>query len=132
MTNQIPTSHYDLLDAPLVVLLATVMPDGQPQVTPVWCSRAGNQVWVNSARGRQKDRNLRTRPQATVAVLDPDNAYRWLEIRGRVVEIVEGPAAHAHIEALSQAYFGRPFTYGSPDEQRCLYKIEPTRVNHAP
>lgn len=132
MTNQIPASHFDLLDEPVVVLLATLMPDGQPQVTPVWCSRVGNQLWVNSAKGRQKDRNLRARPQATVAVLDPANPYRWLEVRGRVVEIVEGPPAHAHIEALSQAYFGRPFPYNSPDEQRCLYKIEPTHVTYAP
>lgn len=104
------------------------MPDGQPQVTPVWCDRHGNQVWVNSALGRQKDRNMRARPQVTVAALDPQDPYRWLEVRGRVVEIVEGPEAHAHIDKLAQDYFGRPFTYNTADEKRCIYKIEPTRV----
>lgn len=110
-------------------MLATLMPDGRSQVTPVWCSRRGEQIWVNSAKGRQKDRNMRARPQVTVAVLDPDNAYRWLEIRGRVAEIVEGEAAHEHIESLSQAYFGRPFPYNSPDEARVIYKIAPEQVN---
>jgi PPOX class probable F420-dependent enzyme len=129
MSIKIPHSHLDLIDNPIVVMLATLMPDGRPQVTPVWCSRHGEQIWVNSAKGRQKDRNMRARPQVTVAVLDPDNAYRWLEIRGRVAEIVEGEAAHEHIEALAQAYFGRPFTYNTPDEARVIYKITPEQVN---
>ncbi|MCB0034384.1 MAG: PPOX class F420-dependent oxidoreductase [Anaerolineales bacterium] len=124
----IPETFYDLLDGPVVVMLATVMPDGQPQVTPVWCSRHGGQIWVNSAVGRQKDQNMRARPQVTIAALDPQNPYRYIEIRGRVVELVEGPAAHDHIEALAQQYFGRSFNYNTPDEKRCIYKIEPTRV----
>lgn len=127
MTAIIPESHYDLLDRPIVVWLATVMPDGQPQLTPVWCDRDGNDVRVNSALGRQKDRNMRARPQVTVAVHDPADAYRWLEIRGTVVEIVEGAPALAHITALSHAYFGRMFQM-APDEQRVLYRIRPQRV----
>lgn len=126
---QIPASHVDLLDGPVVVMLATLLPNGQPQVTPVWCSRVGNQVWINTAKGRVKDRNLRERPFATIAVTDPKNPYRWLEVRGEVTEIVEGPAAHEHINALAQLYFGRPFTYNSPDEERVIFKIAPTRVN---
>lgn len=129
MSMKLPETHLDLLDNPVVVMLATVMPDGGPQVTPVWCSREGNQIWVNSAKGRQKDRNLRERPLATIAVTDPQDPYRWLEVRGKVVEVVEGTAAHNHIEQLSQAYFGRPYPYSSPNEQRVIYKIEPLRVN---
>ncbi len=129
MTTTIPESHFDLLDGPVVVMLATVMPDGSPQVTPVWCSRQGNQVWVNTAVGRTKDRNLRARPFATVAAMDPQNPYRWLEVRGQVVEVVEGQPAHDHINELAQLYFGRPFTYNSPGEERVLFKIAPTRVN---
>lgn len=129
MMTKIPLSHVDLIDNPIVVMLATLMPDGQPQVTPVWCDRHGEQIWVNSAKGRQKDRNMRVRPQVTVAVTDPRDAYRWLEIRGRVAEIIEGEAAHEHIESLSQAYFERPFPYGSPDEARVIYKITPHHVN---
>ncbi len=123
----LPDRYLDLLDRPIVVSLATLLPDGQPQVHPVWCDRHGHQVWVNSAKGRQKDQNLRHRPQVTVLAIDPDNPYRWLEIRGRVVEIVEGAAAEAHIDRLSHAYFGRLFSR-RPGEQRCLYKIEPQRV----
>ncbi len=129
MTAKIPESHFDLLDGPVVVLLATVMPDGSPQVTPVWCSRQGNQVWVNTAVGRVKDRNLRERPFATVAVLDPQNPYRWLEVRGQVAEVVEGQSAHDHINELAQLYFGRPFTYNNPGEERVIFKIAPTHVN---
>jgi PPOX class probable F420-dependent enzyme len=129
MTTMIPESHFDLLDGPVVVVLVTLMPDGSPQATPVWCSRVGNQVWVNSAKGRQKDRNLRERPFTAVTALDPNNPYRWLEVRGEVVEVVEGPAAHDHINQLAQLYFGRPFTYNNPGEERVIYKIAPTRVN---
>lgn len=128
MAVELPQTHLDLLDEPIVVMLATLNPDGQPQVTPVWCSRAGQQVWVNTAKGRRKDKNMRERPQATVAVLDPTNPYRWLEVRGRVVDVVEGEAAHAHIEALSQHYFGRMFNMAE-GEQRVLFKIEPTAVS---
>jgi PPOX class probable F420-dependent enzyme len=128
MSGIIPEAYYDLLDKPVVVWLATLMPDNQPQLTPVWCDRHGEQIWVNSAIGRQKDKNMRARPWVTIGILDPENPYRYAEIRGKVVELVEGPEAHAHIEALSQAYFGRPFTYNTPDEKRCIYKIEPFRV----
>lgn len=126
---KIPEKFVDLLDEPVVVMLATVMPDGQPQVTPVWCDREGDVVWVNTAVGRQKDVNLRERPLATIAVTDPDNAYRWLEIRGRVVEMVEGQPAHDHINKLAQDYFGRPFTYNNPGEERVIFKIAPINVN---
>ena len=123
-----PDTHLDLLDKPIVVQLATVMADGQPQVTPVWASRHGEEVWINTAIGRQKERNLRVRPVATVAVMDPGNPYRWLELRCRVRAVVEGEAAHAHIEALSQAYFGRPFGYNAPGEERIIFKLLPFRV----
>ena len=127
-TSDIPTSHLDLLDKPIVVQLATVMADGQPQVTPVWADRHGDQVWVNTALGRQKVRNLRDRPVATICVLDPANSYRWLELRCRVVGEESGPAAWAHIEALSQAYFGRAFRSNSPDEERIIFKLRPFHV----
>jgi PPOX class probable F420-dependent enzyme len=129
MTRTIPESHYDLLDEPVVVMLATLMPDGRPQVTPVWCDRHDNQIWVNSAVGRQKDLNMRRDGRVTVAVLDPKNPYRYLEVRGHVVEIVESLPAFAHIDKLAQDYLGRPFKFNSPNEQRVIYKIEPLHVN---
>ena len=127
MTVEIPAAYRDLLEKPIVVMLATLMPDNQPQVTPVWCSLHGNQIWVNSAPGRQKDLNMLERPQVTVAVYDPENAYRYIEVRGRVVETVDGEAAWDHIDALAHAYFGRGFSRG--DDARRIYKIEPLHVN---
>ena len=139
MRSKLPEKYVDLLDGPVVVMLATVMADGQPQVTPVWCDRHDNQVWVNTAAGRQKERvgahariaerNMRQRPRVTIAATDPDNPYRWLEVRGRIVETVEGQPAVDHIHKLSNDYFGRPFTFNDPDEQRVIFKIEPTHVN---
>jgi PPOX class probable F420-dependent enzyme len=128
MSQTIPESHYDLLDEPVVVWLATLMPDGRPQVTPVWCDRHDNQIWVNSAAGRQKDLNMRRDGRVTVAVLDPKNPYRYLEVRGHVVEIVEGQPAFDHIHKLAHDYFGRPFKFNKPDEQRVIYKIDPLQV----
>jgi PPOX class probable F420-dependent enzyme len=129
MTQTIPESHCDLLDGPVVVQLATLMPDGRPQVTPVWCDRHDNQIWINSAAGRQKDLNMRRDGRVTVAVLDPKNPYRYLEVRGHVVELVEGQPAFDHIHKLAHDYFGRPYTFNNPDEQRVIYKIEPLHVN---
>lgn len=129
MSTKIPDTHHDLLDGPVVVMLATVMPDGQPQVTPVWASRSGDEVWVNSAKGRQKDKNMRERPQATVSAVDPANPYRWIEVRGNVVETVEGDAALEHINALAHTYMGKDYPLLQEGEERVIYKIAPTRAN---
>ncbi len=129
MPPRIPEAFYDLFERPVVVVLATVMPDGQPQVTPMWCDRHGDQIWVNSAIGRQKDRNMRARPQVTVLAVDPANPYRWLEVRGRIVETATGAAAVAHIDGLARKYMNVA-NYPLPaGEERCIYKIEPARVN---
>ena len=126
---QIPEAFHDLFDKPVVVVLATIMPDGQPQVTPVWCDLHDNQIWVNSAVGRQKDKNMRADPLVAISAIDPANPYRWLEVRGRVVEYVTGEAAVAHIDGLAQKYMNVPRYTLPAGEERCIYKIEPTRVN---
>src|SRR5512144_1730413 len=87
MTTTIPASHFDLLQQPIVVVLATLMPNGQPQVNCVWCLHDGEYLRLFTWRGTQKERNLRERPQATVLVIDPQNPYRYLEIRGTVAEV---------------------------------------------
>jgi len=105
------------------------MPDGSPQVTPVWCDFDGAHVLVNSARGRVKDRNMRRDPRVALVILDPDNPYRYLEVRGRVVEITED-GAEAHIDRLAQKYLGvERYPYRQPGEVRVLYKIRPERVS---
>lgn len=110
--------------------LATVMEDGTPQVTPVWIDFDGTHVIVNSARGRVKDKNLRARAQVALSISDPDNPYRYLGIRGRVVEITEA-GADAHIDKMAMKYMGKAkYEFRRNEaEVRCLYKIEPLTVH---
>ena len=134
MSATIPENVKDLLERPIVVAFATSNPDGQPQVTPVWASLEGDQVWINSAVGRRKDRNIRANPKVTVMILDPENAFHWVEIRGEVVEFDESEAALAHINKLSGIYAGNEDYYAfNPEskgaEQRVIYKIQPSKVN---
>ena len=134
MAIEIPENVRDLLNRPVVVAIATINPDGQPQVTPVWASLEGDQVWINSAVGRRKDRNIRANPKVTVMALDPENPFNWAEIRGEVVEFDESEASLAHINKLSGVYAGNNDYYsfnpgGRGKEQRVIYKIEPSKIN---
>jgi PPOX class probable F420-dependent enzyme len=136
MPANIPDSHRYLLEAPVHVMLATVLPDGQPQVTIVWASYDGNHILINTARGRQKDKNMGARPIATVFSVDPEDPYRWIEIRGVVDEVTE-EGAEEHIDALTQAYVGKNRFFGDivppsarEDMVRVIYKIKPVKVNY--
>lgn len=129
----IPDTHTDLLTGPVYVVMVTVMPDGQPQATPVWANFDGARIWINSATGRQKDRNLRANPRVTVFALDPQNPFRWIEVRGVVDEISEDGAVD-HINTLSDLYTGNPDYYrfnpaAKGQETRVIYKIKPVKVN---
>jgi PPOX class probable F420-dependent enzyme len=133
MSVPIPDSHKDLLEGPVFVTLVTLMPSGQPQATPVWCNTDGVQVWINTVRGHQKDRNLQRDPRVTVAAFDPKNPYRWMEIRGVVSEITEQGALD-HINGLSKLYRGNEDYYAKYPERRgtetrVIYKITPMHVN---
>src|ERR1700748_1069572 len=98
---EIPVSYLDLLEQKTAFAhLATLMPDGSPQVTPVWFDYTNGAIRVNSARGRVKDRNMKEGAQVALAILDPDNAYRYLQVRGTVRRVTEDGAA-AHIDALA-------------------------------
>ena len=125
----IPEKYRDLFDKRAFASLATVMPDGRPQVTPVWIDIDGDYLLLNSAKGRQKDRNVRRDPRVSMAIIDPDNAYRYLEVRGRVVEITEH-GADAHIDKLAKKYFGvDKYPYRQASEVRVIYKVQPEHVN---
>jgi len=125
MSEIIPENFRDLFTKRAFGNLATLMADGRPQVTPVWCDFDGNHVLVNSAKGRQKDRNMRRDARVAIAVADPDNPYRYLEVRGRVVEITE-QGADAHIDRMAKKYLGvDKYPYRQPGEVRVLYKIQP-------
>lgn len=123
--KNIPKSKQYLLkdETKAFAFLATLMPDGSPQVTPLWFDTDGEYVLINSAKGRVKDDNMRARPQVALAIMDLDKPYDYLQIRGEVVEITE-EGGEAHIHALSQKYHGRP--YKLPEGQiRVIYKIKP-------
>jgi PPOX class probable F420-dependent enzyme len=108
--------------------LATIMDDGTPQVTPVWFNTDGNSIFINSAAGRIKDRNMRVRPQVAMAIMNPENAYRVIQIRGRVDEITE-ERAEEHFETLAYKYTGnRKLQERPPGEVRVKYKITPVSV----
>jgi PPOX class probable F420-dependent enzyme len=105
--------------------LATVMPDGSPQVTPVWFDYTDGLVRVNTARGRVKARNLKAGAAVALAIIDPDNPYRYIQIRGRVRRVTEQGAV-AHIDSLAKKYLGRDkYTNTAPGEVRLLCEIEP-------
>jgi PPOX class probable F420-dependent enzyme len=124
----IPTSHVDLFQKKAFAHLATLMPDGQPQVTPVWVDYDGRQVLINTAAGRQKDKNLQRDGRVALSILDPDNPYRYLEVRGEVTER-SIPGADAHIDAMAKKYLGKDkYPFGQPGEVRVVFKIDPQHV----
>jgi PPOX class probable F420-dependent enzyme len=127
----IPDSHIDLIrnETRAFCSLVTLMKDGSPQVTPVWFNSDGIHILINSAKGRVKDRNMRRNPAIALLIIDPKDPYRYIQIRGRVIEITtEG--ARDHIDELSKKYTGREkYTGGSTDEIRVTYKILPERIS---
>ena len=129
MSQAIPDKYRDLFNKRAFASLGTLMPDGHPQVTPVWVDLDGDYVIFNSAKGRQKDRNVRRDPRVALAIIDPDNPYRYLEIRGRVVEITE-EGADANIDKLAKKYLGvDKYPYRQGNETRVIYKIQPEHTN---
>jgi len=127
--SMMPTDYLDLLHRPLLAVLATTMPDGSPQATPLWFDFDGQVIRVNSARGRTKDRNMRRDPRVVLAIIDDANPYRYVQIRGRVVAMIEGDVALEHINQLSQRYTGQDWQIASPDEMRVMYTILPEHVS---
>jgi PPOX class probable F420-dependent enzyme len=129
MGDVIPAAYLDLFSKPAFGHLTTLMKDGSPQVTPVWVDYDGKHVRFNSALGRVKDKNVRRDPRVAIAIQDPANPYRYLQVRGRVVEITQD-GADAHINTLTQKYMGKTeYPYRQPGEVRVLYKIEPHKVS---
>jgi PPOX class probable F420-dependent enzyme len=132
----VPASHVDLLGRAIHGVLVTMMPDGQPQASVVWVDYDGEHVLLNTTLERQKGRNMRSNPRVTFLVVDPENTSRWIEIRGRVVEITSAGAV-SHADRLTQRYShgGKLHFYGDvypPSQQqketRVLVKIAPTHV----
>jgi PPOX class probable F420-dependent enzyme len=134
-SNEIPASHRDLVECPPVAALTTVMADGYPQTSVVWCDFDGECVRVNTMRGFAKERNMRRDPRVTLLCYDPRECSRYLEVRGRVVEMTESGATE-HLDDLASKYAGRSIRYFgdaipaefAETETPVLCRIRPTHV----
>jgi PPOX class probable F420-dependent enzyme len=125
---EIPQAYRDLFTKPAFAHLVTLMPDGSPQVTPVWVDLQDGLVIVNTAKGRLKDRNLRRDPRVALAISDPANPYRYIQIRGRVAEATE-KGADAHIDKMAKKYLNKDkYPFRQQGEVRVMYKIKPERI----
>ncbi|HMV48024.1 MAG TPA: PPOX class F420-dependent oxidoreductase [Blastocatellia bacterium] len=129
MASAIPDNYVDLFDKKVFAALATLMPNGSPQVTPVWIDYDGENVIFNTAVGRQKDKNLQADGHVALSLVDPDNPYRYLEVRGTVVERTTD-GADEHINKMAKKYIGQDvYPFRQPGEVRVIYKIKPERTS---
>jgi PPOX class probable F420-dependent enzyme len=129
MPNTLPESVRKLIDEPNFAHIATLMPDGSPQVTAVWVDYDGRHVLINTAEGRQKPRNLRRDDRVAISIVDQKNPYLWVTIRGRAVELTH-EGADAHIDKMAKKYLGQDsYPFRTPSEQRLIVKIEPDHVS---
>jgi PPOX class probable F420-dependent enzyme len=129
MAVEIPQQYQDLLSKVAFAHLATLMPNGSPQVTPVWFDYDGSHIRINSAKGRVKDKNMRRNKRVALSVQDPKKPYRYFAAQGEIVEITE-EGADAHIDSLAKKYLGKDkYPFRQPGEVRVIYKIRPERVH---
>ena len=125
MSAKIPEKYADLFQKRAFGSLATLMPDGSPQVTPVWVDIEGDKLVLNSAKGRVKDKNMRRDPRVSIALIDPENPYRYLEVRGRVVQVTE-QGADQHIDKMAKKYLDKDvYPFRRAGEVRVRYIVEP-------
>ncbi len=128
----IPQDAHRLLDEPNFAHIATLMPDGTPQVTPVWIDLDGDTVVFNTAKGRAKHRNLLRDPRVAISVLDGDNPYSYLQVRGRAEFVEDG--ADAHIDKMAKKYLDKDeYPFRQEGEERIIVRVVPEAVDwHAP
>jgi len=131
--NHLPESHLDLIDGPYVVALSTIMPDGQPQTTPVWCNRKEEAIFLNVMKGFRKEKNMRLNPRVSLLIYDPKDPLRNIEIRGEVVEMTEEGAVE-HNDELTQLYLGKPDArfFGDAVPAEMASRYTPVRVKILP
>jgi PPOX class probable F420-dependent enzyme len=135
MSITLPNTHRDLFQGPVHGVLTTMMPDGMPQSSVVWVDYDGAEVLINTTLERQKGRNMQANPKVTVLVIDPNDAGRWIEVRGQVREMIPD-FAEAHADKLTQRYCpGKRRFYGDiyPREQkqketRVIVRIQPVKI----
>lgn len=127
LSTSFPESRRDLFDDKkrAFAFLSTIMEDGSPHVTPMWFNSDGEKILINTARGRVKDHNMRVRPDVALAIVDPEDPYRYIQVRGTVIHYTE-EGGDEHINALSFKYTGNAVYAGkAPGEVRVRYTIRP-------
>lgn len=129
MAESIDTWRDLLVNKKAFAHVATLMPDGTPQSTPVWIDYVNGKVLVNSARGRVKDKNLKPGSPVAISITDPDNPYRYVQIRGKVSRITEQGASQ-HIDKMAKKYLDKDkYPFAQPGEVRVLFEIEPDAIS---
>lgn len=131
MTVKIPESHRELLAGPVNVVLTTLMPDGQPQTTPVWCNLDGDDVLINSMEQFRKQKNMRLNPRVTLLAYRLDQPSRNIEVRGRVVEMTREGAIE-HLDALNMLYGCGPEFFGDSVDANLRHKFNPVKIRIRP
>ena len=127
MTASLSDDVVTLLRKPLMAHVATVMPDGTPQTTPVWVDTDGTDVLFNTAKGRVKHRNLLQNPAIALSFVDDENPYRMIEIRGHAEMTEEG--ADDHINAMTKKYINQDvYPFRQPGEERIIVRVHPTSI----
>lgn len=129
MSKSIPAEFHDLFQKPTLGHLATLMEDGTPQVTPVWVDYDGTHILINTAKGRTKDLNMSKRPSVAIDIVDPENPFRYIAIRGQVIGILEDPD-YEHADKLARRYLGCDnYPWRGVGQVRRIYRISPDNVN---
>jgi PPOX class probable F420-dependent enzyme len=128
-TETIPASHADLLERPALAHVATIGPDGEPQNNPVWFDWDGEHIRFSQTTGRQKYRNVQQEPRVALSIVDPDNPYRYLEIRGTVERIDPDPDK-AFIDKMAKKYLGADkYPWNQPGDERVVVVIRPEHTS---
>ena len=131
MTTAIPKSHRDLLAGPVNVVLTTMMPDGQPQTTPIWCNLDGNDVLINTMKQFRKKKNMQLNPMVTLLAYRLNDPLRNIEVRGRVVEMSEEEALD-HLNELNMLYGSGPEFFGDSVDAELRHKLAPVKIRIRP
>lgn len=124
----IPESHAEILDKPAFASVATIGPNGEPQNNPVWFGWDGSRIRFSQTTTRQKYRNVRANPHVALSILDPDDPYRYLEVRGVVVDVEDDPDL-AFINSMAHKYLGLDrYPWHQPGDERVVVVVEPTHT----
>ena len=124
-TTVVPQTHEDLLTSSALAHIATIGPDGEPQVNPVWFDWNGEEILFSQTTTRQKTKNLARDPRIALSIVDPENPYRYLEVRGTVVRVEDDPDK-AFIDKMAQKYLGQEkYPWSRPGENRIVIVVRP-------